>query len=289
MNKYEATRKISDDRFWKEKPSMDEIQDCIDSYDGEGEEGEEDEEGEEYEFTGDVDNYTNYVSKRIREYLDNCFVDQACYVGKDADYIATHPLSVGYMWGTLGILFNPTFGTQDEEETISDMQTWDVLWNENYRNTMTCKDSMRDTFAIGVIHSYNEDFDVDGVTRKGFKSFQEDYKNGLISGDEYNSSIDKIFNLDESYIGSKEGLISNVLDNLLEMKNIIRGLEVDTGKNDITTGMIGTNVAWSGDAVYSMELAEEEDLELWYSVPEEGSNIWFDGWCMPKSEKRSDV
>ncbi len=31
MNKYEATQKISDDRFWKEKPSMDEIQDCIDS------------------------------------------------------------------------------------------------------------------------------------------------------------------------------------------------------------------------------------------------------------------
>ena len=35
-----------------------------------------------------------------------------------------------------------------------------------------------------------------------------------------------------------------------------------------------------------MDLAEEEDPEnplyLNYYVPDEGSNIWFDGWVMPK-------
>lgn len=248
-----------------------------------------DEEGQEVEFTGDEDNYSRYVSRRIRNYLDNCFVNQTCYNGKDENYIKSHPLSIGYMWGTLGILFNPEFGTQDFDETVEDMQTWDVLWNSKYRNTMTCKDSMRDTFAVGVIHAYSDDFEVNGETRKGFNSLKNDYASGLITGEEYNKAIDRIFNLDETYIGKKTDLISNVLDDLLKMKSNIRGLEVDTGKNDITTGMIGTNVAWSGDAVYSMELAEEEGLELWYSVPEEGANIWFDGWCMPKNEKRSDA
>lgn len=251
----------------------------------------EDDEGESSDFTGDVDNYNNYVSRKVREYLDNCFVDQNCYVGKNDEYIESHPLAIGYMWGTLGILFNPTFGTQEEEQTIEDMQTWDVLWNENYRNTMTCKDSMRDTFAIGVIHAYSDDFKVNGKTQKGFKTLMDEYKSGIISADEYNAQIDKIFNMNESYVGDKNELISNVLEDLLVMKKNIRGLEVDTGKNDITTGMIGTNVAWSGDAVYSMELGAEADpaVDLWYSVPEEGANIWFDGWCMPKNDKRSDA
>ena len=42
------------------------------------------------------------------------------------------------------------------------------------------------------------------------------------------------------------------------------------------------NVAWSGDAVYSMDLAEEEDTYLEYMIPREGGNVWFDGWVMPK-------
>ena len=42
------------------------------------------------------------------------------------------------------------------------------------------------------------------------------------------------------------------------------------------------NLAWSGDAVYSIDLAEEEGIELRYSIPEEGANVWFDAWLMPK-------
>ena len=70
----------------------------------------------------------------------------------------------------------------------------------------------------------------------------------------------------------------------------IFGLEVDSGKQDIVTGKIGINFAWSGDAVYSMEQAEEEkELELYYSIPNTGSNIWMDAWCMPKSDQRSQA
>ena len=244
-----------------------------------------------FEFsTGDVDNYTNYSSRRVREYLDNCFLDQKCYEGKDAEYIASHPLAIGYMWGTLGILFNPTYGTFEEEDTISDMQSWDAFWNETYKNKSSVKDSMRDTFAVGVIHKYYEDFELNGVSKKGFKSLMTDYREGNLTAEEYNAEIDKIFNMDENYVGNKKDVIYNVLDDLHELKKNIRGLEVDTGKNDIVNGYIGVNCAWSGDAVYSMEQAEEEkELELYYSIPNTGSNLWMDAWCMPKSSLRSEA
>ena len=113
----------------------------------------------------------------------------------------------------------------------------------------------------------------------------------VLDAAEYNAEIDKIFNMDENYVGNKKDVIYNVLDDLHELKKNIRGLEVDTGKNDIVNGYIGVNCAWSGDAVYSMELGEAADpsVSLWYSVPEEGSNIWFDGWCMPKNSNRTST
>ena len=35
-----------------------------------------------------------------------------------------------------------------------------------------------------------------------------------------------------------------------------------------------------------MEVADELNVTLGYSLPEEGSNIWFDGWCMPKGANK---
>lgn len=250
-------------------------------------------EGEEKEMlqmTGDVDNYTKYVSKRIRQYLDNCFTDQNCYEGKDAEYIASHPLAIGYMWGTLGIMFNPEFNGFTED-VYSDMQSWDALWNKNYGFSTTIKDSMRDTFAMGLMHKYDADFSLNGETQPGFKTLREQYLAEEITAEEYNSSLDKLFNMDETAVGPKNDVIDNVLNDLLALRSNIRGLEVDTGKNDIVTQKIGVNVAWSGDAVYSMELGEEAEnpVELLYSVPENGSNVWFDGWCMPKNSSRSDA
>ena len=43
------------------------------------------------------------------------------------------------------------------------------------------------------------------------------------------------------------------------------------------------NYAWSGDAVRAIEEAAKVNVSLDYVVPREGSNIWFDGWVIPKS------
>ena len=57
--------------------------------------------------------------------------------------------------------------------------------------------------------------------------------------------------------------VKKVGDKLSSLKNSLYGFEVDSGKNDIVTGKI--------------------------DVPEEGSNIWFDGLVMPSGSKNYDA
>ena len=51
----------------------------------------------------------------------------------------------------------------------------------------------------------------------------------------------------------------------------------------MVTGKVLANLQWSGDAVYTMDQAEEDGVELAYSVPSECTNLWFDGWVMMKN------
>ena len=41
-------------------------------------------------------------------------------------------------------------------------------------------------------------------------------------------------------------------------------------------------MTWSGDAKWAIEEADAVGVELDYAVPREGSNIWYDGWVIPK-------
>ena len=50
----------------------------------------------------------------------------------------------------------------------------------------------------------------------------------------------------------------------------------------MVTGKVLANYQWSGDAVYTLDQAEIDDYYLAYAVPEECTNIWFDGWVMLK-------
>ncbi|MBO6215045.1 MAG: spermidine/putrescine ABC transporter substrate-binding protein, partial [Lachnospiraceae bacterium] len=48
------------------------------------------------------------------------------------------------------------------------------------------------------------------------------------------------------------------------------------------------NLQWSGDAVYTMDQAEEDEVYLSYAIPKEGANLWFDGWVMMKNGIEQD-
>lgn len=175
-----------------------------------------------------------------------------------ADYCA------GYMWGTMGLVYDPNYYTEEE------VKSWDILWNENHRKQASIKNSMRDTYVVGILHAYKEEL----------KQARNEYLKNPNDADtikKYNDTIQSIFDLHD------EENIEKVKQELISLRSNIYGFEVDSGKNDIIDGKIKMNLAWSGDAVYSIYSASEEaNKELRYSVPEEGSNIWYDGWVLPK-------
>lgn len=220
----------------------------------------------------DEEHMPNYFqnASSIKDRLDaisatNATTNEVCYL---KDY------AVGYMWGTLGILFDPEYGDRDAEKTIEDMQEWDVLWNPDYKGVSSIKDSVRDTYAIGLLHAYDEEF----------KALKESFDNGALTAEKYNEQFSELFNKCDN------ATLEKVRKSLTKLKGNVFGMEVDSGKQDIVTGKIGINFAWSGDAVYSMEQAEaEKELELYYSIPNTGSNLWMDAWCMPKSSQRSEA
>jgi len=191
-------------------------------------------------------------------------------VGKLDDY------AMCYMWGTLGILYNPTYKTFKERgidiNTINDAiekEDWGILWDSKFNKTISIKDSMRDTYAIGVMHTYKNEFD---------KAPDLEAKN-------------KIFNYGgEADTNAKEH-INTVKNDLLNLRKNVFGFEVDSGKEDICTGKIGIDTAWSGDAVYSIEKAcdpklTEKPFNLYYAIPKIGTNLWFDCWCMQQDANK---
>ncbi|HJB93453.1 MAG TPA: extracellular solute-binding protein [Candidatus Borkfalkia stercoripullorum] len=182
--------------------------------------------------------------------------------------------AAAYMWGTMGYVYNP--GLVDE----NDLASWAGIWNGKYDHMSTIKDSVRDSYFLGVAYVY----------RNELAALAEEYgaKDMTLSDEkyaEYNAKVTDIMNRTD------EDTLEKVKDALLDLKQYLYGFEVDSGKQDMITGKISINFAWSGDAVFSMDDAEPYTDEngrevpgiyLNYIVPEECSNIWFDGWVMPK-------
>lgn len=240
-------------------------------------------------------NYDKYVSPFVNEKIDSISVNgEQGIVGKYAR---------GYMWGTLGILYNDSFKGLEKrgitsEEMEEDMTSWDSLWDPKYKNLLSIKDSVRDTYAVGIFETYRDDFTLEGKSYKGFATLKKEYEDGTISEAEYNKEITTIFNFCD------DDTLNVVGAKLRELRDNAFGFEVDSGKVDMIKGdKFAINVAWSGDAAYAMDQADEYNasgtidgekvdtenknlVDLRYALPETGANIWFDAWVMPKGANK---
>lgn len=198
-----------------------------------------------------------YYKTNVSPYIEKTFSDIKWGDGESlADYAA------GYMWGTLGLVYN-TARVGSEE-----MTSWSALWDKKYDHKFTVKDSVRDTYFIGLAKYYANEL--------------EEAKT-LTLTDAYQAKLKELFN------DTSSTTVDAVKQELLTLKANALKLEVDDGKEDIIKGDSDIYFAWSGDAVYAMDTAEEYDVALEYSVPEEGSNIWFDGWCIPKGSEMKEA
>lgn len=164
----------------------------------------------------------------------------------DGSGLNANDYAVGYMWGTTGILFNR------KHVPLKDALTWNILRNTKYKGKILIKDAFRDVYGPSLIFLK-----------------QDELRNGDVT-------------LDKLMYDSSDRSIALVETFLKEAKQYIAGWEADFGKEMMTKGDILVNLTWSGDAVWSIEEAAEVGVELDYAVPEEGSNVWFDGWVIPK-------
>ena len=242
-----------------------------------------------------VPNYVDYASSYLTGQLDALSAeiperDENGHLTGERLPASVGDYALGYMWGTLGILYNPAKISSSkgisEEQVKYDMGSWHSLWDRRYKGEMSVKDSMRDTYSVGIMEQFSEEIEAD-LAASG--CFDEDYN--LLPGkwqealDTYNPKLTDIFNRCD------EDSVLQVKNTLMKLKENIFGFEVDSGKEDMVKGLIGMNLAWSGDAVFAMDTAEVTGTEIYYSIPKTGGNIWFDGWMMTKDcvGERQDV
>ena len=157
--------------------------------------------------------------------------------------------SVAYMWGTSGIIYNT------EKVTPEEAGTWDIIRNPKFAGQILIKDAPRDVYGPVLIYLK-----------------QEELKSGKVT-------------LQELMSDSSDASLAAVESYLKQVKDGVLGWEADFGKDQMTKGRGVVSLIWSGDAVWAIEEAAEVGVSLDYIVPEEGSNVWFDGWVIPKYAK----
>ena len=152
------------------------------------------------------------------------------------------------------------------------MEVTPVLASSTLNKKATIKDAVRDSYLVGLAMVYKDE----------------------LSAATTNEEITQILNRVDKTSIDKVGAKLN------SIKSKLYGFEVDSGKNDIVLGNIDAYVAWSGDAAYAIDVAsgevEDEDgtfventRNLSYYIPDEGSNIWFDGFVMPEGSTNFDA
>lgn len=200
----------------------------------------------------DESNPENYYINGVSEYIDGTD-------GSIFDQYGWNGIAACYMWGTTGFVFNPELVDEDN----ADVAACDILTNSNYYKSVTVKDNVRDAYFAALSILFEDELNAINAD----KNMSEEEKNAARS--------ELLNNTDDETIAAAEDILKDIKDN-------VYSFETDSGKTDMVTGKVIANYQWSGDAVYIMDQADEEDTELWYSVPEESTNLWFDGWVMLK-------
>ena len=190
--------------------------------------------------------------------LDKNFGETPDYIKNIAPYIVeqfnhiegngknANDYAVGYMWGTVGVIYNPKYVSEE------DARSWNVLQNPAYAGKILMKDAFRDVYTALLI----------GLNEEAIENGEKDLKTLT-----FDTSAESI-SLVENYLNS--------------FKESVAGWEADFGKEQMTKELAWLNLSWSGDAQWAIDEAAEMGVDLEYTIPEEGSVVWFDGWVIPK-------
>lgn len=197
----------------------------------------------------------HYYARGLSPYIRQVFEENEINGEPWVDYAAA------YMWGVTGIVYNP------EKVTEEEASTWSILENKDFYRQVTIKDNVRDAY-FPTLAILNE---------------------ATLLDEEFTGSADYRQSLSALMNATDKETIDRAEAELKRIRRNVYSFETDSGKADMITGKVLANTQWSGDAVYAMDQAQEDDFILNWAVPEECTNLWFDGWVMLKSGISGDA
>ncbi|TKT74142.1 polyamine ABC transporter substrate-binding protein [Aquamicrobium sp. LC103] len=167
---------------------------------------------------------------------------------RTAGYDPNNDYSINYMWGTVGIGYN----TEKVKEAlgIDEIDSWDVVFQpEQIAKLASC---------------------------------------GVYFLDSPTDVIPTVF----AYLGieptsTEPDDLAKAEELLLKVRPHVRKFHSSEYINALANGDICVAIGWSGDVFQAADRAEEADqgVEVAYSVPKEGAEMWFDQMAIPADAK----
>lgn len=71
---------------------------------------------------------------------------------------------------------------------------------------------------------------------------------------------------------------------LIEQKPLVQAYVIDQVRDKMIGDEAALGVIYSGEAIYT----QRENSNLAYAIPEEGTNVWIDSWCIPKNAENKE-
>ena len=82
--------------------------------------------------------------------------------------------------------------------------------------------------------------------------------------------------------------LDEALQDLIRQKPLVQAYVVDQVRDKMIGEEAACGVIYSGEILYVQGELEGTDVEVDYVIPEEGTNVWFDGWVIPKNAKHKE-
>lgn len=146
--------------------------------------------------------------------------------------------SVPYTWGTVGLIYNSTMVDPNDA-----MDSWGVLWSENYRDNVLMFGNSKDAFGIA--------FKLLGYPLNAQNAEQ----------------------------------IEDATKLLKQQKPLLQAYVMDEIFDKMTGGEAAIAPYYAGDAITMIE----DNPDLCFVIPKEGSNIFTDAMCIPTSAKNKEL
>ncbi len=189
------------------------------------------------------------------------------YIAENVAYIEENGVrtyySATYTFGKVGIIYNKTLletAFEDFSQEEFEKEGWGVLWNEKYKD-------------LGILQFNN--------SRDAFATAQF----MLMAKDGYDGEVSYI-NKSISDVDGKD-IYDRSLELLKQQQPLIQKYVMDEVFNKMETGNAAIAPYYAGD--YFTMTWNCEDYELCLFYPEEGSNSFLDGMCIPTSSKHPEI